>query len=62
MAAQILTLKKFARNGVRYHAHYDSKGVLVRLINKTSDETIPPESQSFRRLADNNRGNKFQAA
>ena len=62
MATKILTLKKFTRNGKQYHAHYNSKDVLVRLVNKTSGETIPPESQSFRRLADDNRGNKFQAA
>jgi hypothetical protein len=45
-----------------YDALYDLAGKLVMLTNRTRGEVIPPHTQTFRRLADNNRGNKFKAA
>jgi len=53
--------KKFTRKGQQYTAYYEDEK-LVRLINETSGQVIPPTTQSFRRLADDNRGNKFEVA
>jgi hypothetical protein len=56
-----MTMAQFTRHEQMYLAHYDD-GRLVKLINKTSGQVIPSDTQTFRRLADNNRGNKFKVA
>ena len=59
--ASKLTTKRPSRNGITYLATYDGK-VLVKLYNPVRDAVIPPHTQTFRYLADNNRGNKFRIA
>jgi hypothetical protein len=52
--------QKFVRNGQKYLALYEGDK-LVRLLNTTKEEEVPSYTQTFRRLADGNRGNKFKA-
>ena len=54
------SVKKFTRDGDEYTAFYDPSGVLMRLLNENTHREIPAISQTFRRLADNNRGDKFR--
>lgn len=61
VARQYTTTKKFARYGMGYAAYYIGDK-LVQLMNETTGVDIPSTTKSFRRLADNNRGNKFQTA
>lgn len=51
-------ISKFARNGQTYTAEYENDR-LVRLKNETTGENIPPDTKTFRRLADGNRGNRL---
>jgi hypothetical protein len=53
--------QKYTRNGCEYSASFDG-GRLVELVNKTTGNLIPPHTESFRRLADGNRGKQFAAA
>ncbi len=52
-------VKKFIRTGHEYVALYKPNGSLMRLINTTTHQEVPANSQTFTRLADNNRGGKF---
>jgi|SRR3989338_2569931 len=52
-------VREFVRNNVRYVGFFE-KGVLIRLISCKTHQDVPRESQSFRRLADGNRGGKFK--
>ncbi len=57
-------VKFFTRHGERYTAIYNKSGELI-MLDRNADghgrqsELIPHDSQTFRRLADNNRGGKF---
>ncbi len=57
----------YTRHGDRYTAIYDKNGTLVMLERQADGHgrqavEIPADTQTFRRLADGNRGNKFTAA
>ena len=54
------SVRKFTRAGDNYTALYDPNGTLARLMNTATHQEVPAESQTFRRLADNNRGGKFK--
>src|SRR3989344_990131 len=56
----VLKTKKFVRGGHDYVDFYNPEGALKRLINATTHEEIPSGSQTFKRLANNNRGGKFK--
>jgi hypothetical protein len=58
--------KFFTRHGNKYTAIYDKSGKLISLERNADGHgrpsaLIPHDSQTFRRLAANNRGNKFVA-
>lgn len=53
---------KLARHGDVYTALYLPDGGLFELINDTKGVVVPRSTQTFRRLADHNRGGKFQPA
>lgn len=52
--------KKFRRNGQEYSAWFAGEQ-LIRLFNETTRKEIPGTTQTFRRLADHNRGGRFEA-
>ena len=47
------------RHGQKYTAMYLPDGGLFELTNDTKGVVVPRDTQTFRRLADNNRGGKF---
>ena len=51
---------KFTRHGQKYTAMYLPDGGLFELTNDTKGVVVPRDTQTFRRLADHNRGGKFQ--
>jgi len=60
---QAQNTKRFYRYGREYVAYYhENGGGLRRLWNKTTGKDIPPETKTFRRLANGNRGRKLTPA
>jgi len=54
------SVRKWKRGDQKYTALYDHRGRLHRLLNSTTHEEVPAESQTFKRLADGNRGKRFK--
>ncbi len=53
-------VRKFKRNGDTYTAIYRPVETLYRLFNEATHEEVPATSQTFKRLADGNRGDRFK--